>query len=291
MAQKKNFLNWVGFTEEESSNLPSSVDRIRELEAQLADLKSRRDITGLTKEEFEILATETAMSMIKSAQARESKAQLAATRLVSETARATKEELEAADAKARTILSGAETRGRKYIQAAESEAEEKIALAESEAESLMESKKREISALASAARREGERIITEATTEVTGYRQWLSGVISEAERLYRIQKQSLDAAESAIQQSRNRLDGAFQRLEDLQKSVLDNLNADDTLINPGPLKVASQRTRPALAAPKKTVKKAAKKAPAKKSAAKKSAKRQIALRYLIKRYFVGVNHP
>ena len=273
MAQKKNFLNWVGFTEEESTNLPSSVDRIRELEAQLADLKSRRDITGLTKEEFEILATETAMSMIKSAQARESKAQVAATRLVSETARATKEELEAADAKARTILSGAETRGRKYIQAAESEAEEKIAQAEAEAEALIESKKREISTLATAARREGERIITEATTEVTGYRQWLSGVISEAERLYRIQKQSLDAAESAIQQSRNRLDGAFQRLEDLQKSVLDNLNADDTLINPGPLKVASQRTRPALAAPKKSPKKAAKKAPAKKSAAKKSAKR------------------
>ena len=289
MAEKKSFLNWVGFTEEESTNLPSSVDRIRELEAQIADLKSRRDITGLTKEEFEILATETAMSMIKSAQARESKAQVAATRLVSETARATKEELEAADAKARTILSGAETRGRKYIQAAESEAEDKIAQAESEAEALIESKKREISALATAARREGERIVSEATTEVTGYRQWLSGVISEAERLYRIQKQSLDAAESAIQQSRNRLDGAFQRLEDLQKSVLDNLNADDTLINPGPLKVASQRTRPALTAPKKTAKKAAKKAPAKKSAAKKSAKRQIALRYLKQRYFVGVN--
>ena len=274
MAEKKSFLNWVGFSgEDESSNVPSSVDRIRELEAQIADLKSRRDITGLTKEEFEILATETAMSMIKSAQARESKAQAAATRLVSETARATKEELEAADTKARTILSGAETRGRKYIQAAESEAEDKIAQAESEAEALIESKKREISALATAARREGERIVSEATTEVTGYRQWLSGVISEAERLYRIQKQSLDAAESAIQQSRNRLDGAFQRLEDLQKSVLDNLNADDTLINPGPLKVASQRTRPALAAPKKTAKKAAKKAPAKKSAAKKSAKR------------------
>ena len=274
MAEKKSFLNWVGFTEEESSSLPSSVDRIRELEAQIADLKSRRDITGLTKEEFEILATETAMSMIKSAQARESKAHAAASRLIAETSRATKEELEAADAKARTILSGAETRGRKYIQAAESEAEEKITLAESEAEALMESKKREISALATAARREGERIITEATTEVSGYRQWLSGVISEAERLYRIQKQSLDAAETAIQQSRNRLDGAFQRLEELQKSVLENLNSDDTLINPGPLKVASQRTRPALDAPKKAAKKSpTKKASAKKSAAKKSAKR------------------
>jgi uncharacterized protein YoxC len=270
MAEKKSFLNWVGFTgEDESSNQPSSVDRIRELEAQIADLKSRRDITGLTKEEFEILATETAMSMIKSAQARESKAQAAASRLVAETTRATKEELEAADAKARSILSGAETRGRKYIQAAETEAEEKLAIAEAEAESLMESKKREIATLATAARREGERIVAEATTEVSGYRQWLAGVISEAERLYRIQKQSLDA----IQQSRNRLDGAFQRLEELQKSVIENLNADDTLINPGPLKVSSQRTRPAIAAPKKSIKKTAKKAPAKKSAAKKTAKR------------------
>jgi hypothetical protein len=55
------------------------------------------------------------------------------------------------------------------------------------------------------------------------------------------------------------------------------MNADDTLINPGPLKVSSHRTRPALDAPRKTVKKtakkAAKKAPAKKSAAKKTAKR------------------
>jgi hypothetical protein len=274
MAEKKNFLNWVGFTgEDENSNQPSSVDRIRELEAQIADLKSRRDITGLTKEEFEILATETAMSMIKSAQARESKAQAAASRLVAETTRATKEELEAADAKARSILSGAESRGRKYIQTAEAEAEEKLAIAEAEAEGLMESKKREIASLATAARREGERIVAEATTEVSGYRQWLSGVISEAERLYRIQKQSLDAAESAIQQSRNRLDGAFQRLEELQKSVIENLNADDTLINPGPLKISSQRTRPALDAPAKSAKKTAKKAPAKKSAAKKTAKR------------------
>lgn len=277
MAEKKNFLNWVGFTgEDESSSQPSSVARIRELEAQIADLKSRRDITGLTKEEFEILATETAMSMIKSAQARESKAQAAASRLVAETTRATKEELEAADAKARAILSGAESRGRKYIQTAEAEAEEKLALAEAEAEVLLESKKREIASLATAARREGERIVAEATTEVSGYRQWLTGVISEAERLYRIQKQSLDAAESAIQQSRSRLDGAFQRLEELQNSVIENLNADNTLVNPGPRKVSSQRTHPALEAPsrsvKKTAKKSAKKAKAKKSAANKTAK-------------------
>jgi len=62
MSEKKSFLNWVGFSGEETAT-PGSVDRIRELEQQLADLRSRRDITSLSKEEFEILATETAMSM------------------------------------------------------------------------------------------------------------------------------------------------------------------------------------------------------------------------------------
>ena len=275
MAEKKNFLGWVGFTgDDNNSSAPStsSVDRIRELEAQIADLKSRRDITGLTREEFEILATETAMSMIKSAQARESKAQAAASRLISETTRATKEELAAADLKARSILTSAESRGRKYIQAAESEAEEKVAEAESEAEELLEKSKREVTALTYAAKREGERIISTATGEITNYRQWLNGAIAEAERLYRIQKQALESAESSIQQSRNRLDGAFQKLEELQKSILENLNPNDTLINSGPLRVSSQRTQSALTAPKKTAKKSVKKS-AGQSSKKKTTKK------------------
>ena len=275
MAEKKNFLGWVGFTgDDNNSSAPStsSVDRIRELEAQIADLKSRRDITGLTREEFEILATETAMSMIKSAQARESKAQAAASRLISETTRATKEELAAADLKARSILTSAESRGRKYIQAAESEAEEKVAEAETEAEELLEKSKREVTALTYAAKREGERIISTATGEITNYRQWLNGAIAEAERLYRIQKQALESAESSIQQSRNRLDGAFQKLEELQKSILENLNPNDTLINSGPLRVSSQRTQSALAAPKKTAKKSVKKS-AGQSSKKKTTKK------------------
>ena len=275
MAEKKKFLGWVGFTgDDNNSSAPStsSVDRIRELEAQIADLKSRRDITGLTREEFEILATETAMSMIKSAQARESKAQAAAARLIAETTRATKEELASADLKARSILTSAESRGRKYIQAAEAEAEEKVAEAETEAEDLLEKSKREVTALTYAAKREGERIISTATGEITNYRQWLNGAIGEAERLYRIQKQALDSAESSIQQSRNRLDGAFQKLEELQKSILENLNPNDTLINSGPLRVSSQRTQSALAAPKGSGKKTAKKS-AGQSSKKKTAKK------------------
>ena len=275
MAEKNSFLNWVGFKGEESSQ-PNSVDRIRELEAQLNDLRSRRDITTLSKEEFEILATETAMTMIKSAQLREAKAQAAADRLVTETNRASKDALENAEQKARAVLSGAETRGRKYLQAAESEAEEMVAKAEVEAETLFENKKREITTMATAARREGERIITEATGEVGSYRQWLASVISEAERLYKIQTQSLDQAESAIQQSRARLQSSFERLEQLQDQVLQNLNADDTLISRGPIRVASERTKAAIEAPKKA--KPATRKPAKKAATKKPVKKAAAKR-------------
>jgi len=72
----KNFLSWVGFKgEDQSQPAPkqNALERIRELETQLTDMRSRRDITGLSREEFEILATETAMTMIKSAQQREQK--------------------------------------------------------------------------------------------------------------------------------------------------------------------------------------------------------------------------
>ena len=122
---EKNFRNWVGFRDEaDRAPVANPVDRIRELESQLADLKSRRDITGLSREEFEILATETAMAMIKSAQAREAKATVNAERLVNETNRSAKDTLEGAENKARSILAGAESRGRKYISTAEAEASE-----------------------------------------------------------------------------------------------------------------------------------------------------------------------
>ncbi len=262
--EKSTFLNWVGFKEGETST-QSSVDRIRELEAQLADLRSRRDITSLSKEEFEILATETAMTMIKSAQAREQKAFSSSERLVSEASKTARETLEAAENKARALLSGAEARGRKYISTAESEATEILSRATADAEALFDEKRREVTALALAARREGERIISEAQDEVIAYRQWLSQVMSEAERLNRIQTQSLTAAETAIAQGRASLETAFARLNDLQKKVSENLTSDGGLLPQVPKTVVSQRTKPALDAPKKksAPKKSAKKSPAK----------------------------
>ena len=140
-----------------------------------------------------------------------------------------------------------------------------ISRSESEAESILEAKKREATALATAARREGERIISSATGEIANYRMWLGSVIGEAERLYKIQTQSLDAAENAIHQSRTRLESAFVRLAELQQSVLNNLNDDNTLIQSGPISVKSERTKAAISPPAK------KAAPAKKKATKKTS--------------------
>ena len=115
-------------------------------------------------------------------------------------------------------------------------------------------------------------MISEAQDEVVAYRQWLSQVMSDAERLNRIQTQSLNAAENAIAQGRSSLETAFARLSDLQKKVSENLSTDGGLLPQVPKKVVSQRTKPALEAPKK--KSASKKSAPKKSAKKTPAKRR-----------------
>lgn len=216
---------WMGFkADEEGDAVPvtangGSLARIRELEAQLADLRSRRDITSLSKEEFEILATETAMALIRTAQQREAKANLSAERILTESKRVAQGAIEGAEAKARTILGHAESKGRRLIEAAEGDARELLQAAESKGEELLNTKRRESIAITSTARKEAEQMVATAMSDVTTYRAWLSGVIAEAERLYKIQTQSLEAAATAIVQSRSRLDAAWERLSQLNSAV------------------------------------------------------------------------
>lgn len=223
----KNFLSWVGYKGEEEENLsvtsspdvPRSLERIRELEAQLAELRSRRDITALSKEEFEILATETAMSLIKTAQQRETKSIASAERILNESKKSATAALESAAAKAKSTLAAAESRGKKYIEAAEADAAQIIAQAERESEELLATRKREGNAIVSASKREAERLIQSATAAINEFKGWLSQVVAESERLYKIQTQALDAAENSITQSKQRLDSAFSKLSRLQESV------------------------------------------------------------------------
>ena len=270
----KNFLSWVGFKGDEDPQVKPNLaagsqglERIRELESQLNDLRSRRDITALSKEEFEILATETAMSMIRTAQQREAKANSSADRILNESKKNAAAAIDAAESKARSTLSAAETRGRKYIEAAEADAADIVSKAETDAEELINLRRREANAVTASAKKEAERLVLTATTEVSEYRNWLSGVIAEAERLYRIQSQSLDSAESAISQSRQKLESAFNRLQDLHKEVTGAIRPDGTPT--GDAKVAARIA--AASSDTSGIKTAPAKSPAKKSAKKRSA--------------------
>jgi hypothetical protein len=199
------------------------MDRIRELESQLADMRSRRDITALTREEFEILASETAMTLIKTAQSREARAIATAEKAVGEATRAAKQAIESAELKAKQVLAAAEGRGRKYLQAAQEEAEEIAGSAAAEAEQLVEAREREARALAMSARREAERLITTATSDIADFKSWLMSAIQESERLHRIQTQSLASAEEAIRQTRGRLSSAFEKLAALGSDIEANI--------------------------------------------------------------------
>ena len=265
MAEKK-FRSWVGFKEEVvAAPTENAVERIRQLETQLADLKSRRDITSLSKEEFEILAGETAMSLIKAAQQRESRALAAAEQTISETARITKERLESSEAKAKSILAGAESRGRKYIEAAEADANELREKASRQAEHMLSESKREASTQVGSAKREAEKIISDATAEVGEFRTWLSSAISESERLFRIQTQSLNAAEHAISETRDRLKQAFERLASLQIDVEENIDQDNRPIEKSLVRPSSKRPKNLIKHPgRKPVKKVSKKSTTKK---------------------------
>ncbi|CAB4671866.1 MAG: hypothetical protein F2653_02155 [Actinobacteria bacterium] len=278
MAEKK-FRSWVGFKEEAvAAPTENAVERIRQLETQLADLRSRRDITSLSKEEFEILAGETAMSLIKTAQQRESRALASAEQTVAEAARITKERLDSSESKAKSILAGAESRGRKYLEAAESDALELRDKAVRQAEHLLTESKREANSLGTAAKREAEKIISEATGEISEFRSWLTSAISESERLYRLQTQSLSAAEHAIGETRARLKQAFERLASLQGDIDANIDENNrpvekSFVRQGSKATSVTQTVPVVNIVKKAVKKAVKK-PVKKAAKKSTTKKR-----------------
>ena len=238
---EKNFLSWLGFKEEAvattkgatSSNKSqatatgSTFDRIRELEAELADLRSRRDISGLTREEFEILATETAVTLIKTAQAREAKAVSAAKSALNEAGRAAKQLTETAESKAHSVLQSAEGRGRKYLEAAEREAKEAIEKATRVAQELLDAKNREASTITSAARREAERAKAEAISEIANFKNWLGSAVTESERLQKLHLQALSAAEEAIRQTKAKVASAYEKLAALGVDIENALDDQD----------------------------------------------------------------
>ena len=78
---------------------------------------------------------------------------------------------------------------------------------------------------------DAQKLVNDASKNIVDYRSWLSSAISEAERLHRTQNASLNAAESAIQESRQKLKHAFDRLSQLQDDIYANLDSENRPTN------------------------------------------------------------
>jgi vacuolar-type H+-ATPase subunit H len=136
---------------------------------------------------------------------------------------------------------------------------------ESEADELLNQSAKDASQITSAAKRDAQKLITDAARNIVDYRSWLSSAISEAERLHRAQNSSLNAAEQAIQESRQKLRLAFDRLSQLQADI--NANLDGESKPTGKVFVAGAGKKAAQAAVRKQ-----KAANSKKPASKKKSK-------------------
>ena len=292
MAEKR-FLSWLGFNTEavtESVTADSTsasgknsaqaqpvntVARIRELEAQLADLRSRRDLTSLTKEEFEILATETAMTLVRTAQTRESRSITAAQKLAQESARSAqiaiaeaqsvaKQLLTAADGRGKRVLQNAEESARQIAREAEASANQTLVAATREIESLVSAKKKEASNILSAARRNADGLVSDAIADVNQYKSGLSHTMSETERVYKWQMTSLAGAADAIEEAKSKFTSAYATLKEMHSTILANVT-DGKTPPPEDLVEVSPRRIPAPAK-----RRSAPRTPATKSVAKKS---------------------
>ena len=226
----------------EGSESSSPVARIRELEAELADLRSRRDLTSLTKEEFEILATETAVSLVRTAQARESRALAAAQKMVQDSTRSAQSTIQSAEETARQVLATADQRSKRTLAQAdetakklahetESAAAQRIEEARRDAEGIISAKKKEATNLIANARKSAEDLVTDASQEVAHFKNWLASTLTESERLYRTQLNSLNGAQTAIEEAKNRLTQSFTALRTMHANVLESADLTRSAAN------------------------------------------------------------
>jgi vacuolar-type H+-ATPase subunit H len=85
---KKGLLDWIGYKKDVSTQLPTSPEEllgyIQKLEAEIEDLRSRKDFAQLTEQELEALAAETAVQILTTVHQREEEAKKLAEKVIND---------------------------------------------------------------------------------------------------------------------------------------------------------------------------------------------------------------
>lgn len=85
---KKGLLDWIGYKKDVSTQLPTSPEEllgyIQKLEAEIEDLRSRKDFAQMTEQELEALAAETAVQILTTVHQREEEAKKLAEKVIND---------------------------------------------------------------------------------------------------------------------------------------------------------------------------------------------------------------
>ena len=141
---KKSILDWIGYKRDVATQLPSTPDEllayIQKLEAEVEDLRSRKDFAQMSEQELEALAAETAVQILSTVHQREMEAKKLAETVIEDAEKQASKILQAAQKKSDSLerdvtnaLTDAEKQSNQIIKAAQDSATQSLAQAEADA--------------------------------------------------------------------------------------------------------------------------------------------------------------
>ena len=123
---KKGLLDWIGYKRDISTQLPSAPEEllgyIQKLEAEIEDLRSRKDFAQMSEQELEALAAETAVQILTTVHQREEEAKKLAEKIIEDAEKQAGKILSTASKKA----DGLEAQSLETLQKAQVQADQTI---------------------------------------------------------------------------------------------------------------------------------------------------------------------
>lgn len=141
---KKSILDWIGYKRDVATQLPSTPDEllayIQKLEAEIEDLRARKDFAQMSEQEIEALAAETAVQILTTVHQREEEAKKLAEKIIQDAETQASKILQVAQKKADALesdvaatLKTADKQATQINKTAQDTATQSIAQAEADA--------------------------------------------------------------------------------------------------------------------------------------------------------------
>jgi vacuolar-type H+-ATPase subunit H len=210
VSDRTGLKSWLGYRPENqdgASGAPDLTGRIHELESEIATLRAKPELADLSEAEVEMMASETAVTILKAAHAREALAAETGARILAQ-----------ANSDAAALTTAAQKQSFETINSAEKNAASIVDKAMQDAETLVRNATNEANALRAAAQE-----------EVRKYKSWLVANVKETLKLQASQEQALASATKNIEAWQANVNGAVALLSAHQQSLETELVKGDSL--------------------------------------------------------------